>query len=391
MNPIKTVLISGASVAGPMLAFWLSRNGFAPTIVERWPSLRPGGHAVDFRGTAMEVVRRMGLADSIKAAATKTRDMRYVDARDRTQATLPAEAFGGDVEVLRGDLAEILYENTRHDCEYIFGDTIEAIDDRPDGAHVTFKSGLERTFDIVVGCDGQHSNVRAKVFGLERDFVEHLGLHVSIFTMPNRPNLDYSGHLYCAPGTLAGIYSARDNSEARALLFFAGVQPNDYDYRDVARQKQIVRERYAGQGWYVPQILADMETAPDFFFDSVCQVRMDRWSKDRVALVGDAGYCASPLSGMGTSLAAVGAFFLAEELGRCGGNHASAFARYEQRMRPFVDAAQHLATRAAGAFVPPTSFKLFLRNLMLKLLPLMPADMMTRDANAVATTVTLEA
>lgn len=391
MKPIRTVLVSGASVAGPSLAFWLARMGFAPTVVERAPALRDGGHAVDFRGTAMEVLRRMGLVERIKAAATNMGDMHYVDRRDRTVATLPSAAFSGELEIMRGDLARILYDETASDAEYIFGDSIASLNEHAHGVEVRFESGEVRTFDFVIGADGQHSNVRARVFGPERDFVHQLGLHVSIFTMPNRPGLDYAGHLFPAPGSIAGIYSARDNREARALLFFSGA-PGDVDYRDIARQKAIVRERFAGQGWYVPEILSDMETAPDFYFDSVCQVKMHRWSKGRVALLGDAAWCASPLSGMGTGMAVVGAYKLAHRLAESARDCATAFAAYEADMRPFVAASQDLAQRASKGFVARSPFAIWARNQLIRfVLPRMPSDMITKDAMAAANAVTLEA
>ncbi|MEO8883408.1 MAG: FAD-dependent monooxygenase [Devosia sp.] len=385
----QSVLISGASVAGPALAFWLSRFGYAVTIVEKAPKLREGGYAVDFRGTSMEALRRMGLLEAVKAKATNMGDMYYVDARDRAVATMPAAAFSGELEIMRGDLARIFYDATHQDTRYIFGDSIDAVDDGPDGIDVTFESGRCERFDLVIGADGQHSNTRAKVFGPECEFVKKLGLHVSIFSVPNRLNLDYSGRLYSEPGTIAGMYSARNNTEARALMFFNGIA-DDYDYRDIAWQKRAVKERYAGQGWAVPQMLADMDSAPDFYFDSVCQIKLDQWSKGRVALLGDAAYCASPLSGMGTGMAVVGAYILAHELRAANGDHQLAFAQYQKKMRPFVDASQALAMKATGGFVPTSKFMIWVRNMFMKLIPLMPADVILKEAYGAANAISIE-
>ena len=192
--PIRSVLISGASVAGPALAFWLTRLGFAVTIVEKAPSLRPGGYAVDFRGTSMEALRRMGLLDAVRAQATNMGDMFYVNAKGKKTARLPAAAFSGELEIMRGDLAQILYDATRSAADYIFGDSIAALDDKGDRVTVRFESGKVRDFDFVVGADGVHSNTRAKAFGPDRRaFVRDLGMGVSIFTVPNRLGLDYSG------------------------------------------------------------------------------------------------------------------------------------------------------------------------------------------------------
>jgi 2-polyprenyl-6-methoxyphenol hydroxylase-like FAD-dependent oxidoreductase len=328
--------------------------------------------------------------EQVRAKATNMGDMYYVDARDKPMATMPSAAFSGELEIMRGDLAQIFHDATCADTSYIFGDSIAEIAERGDKVEVTFQSGRQEAYDLVIGADGQHSNVRGKLFGPERQFVRKLGLHASIFSVPNRIGLDYSGRLFSAPGSVAGIYSARGNTEARALMFFNGVE-DGYDYRDVAQLKNIVRQRYAGQGWHVPQLLADMDAAPDFYFDSVCQVRLDRWSKGRVVLVGDAGYCASPLSGMGTGMAVVGAFILAHELRAAGGNHLQAFAAYQRKLQPFVDASQALALKAVGGFVPTSRLMIRLRNLMMKMLPLLPADVVMKEAYATANAVSLDA
>lgn len=387
-HPIRTVLISGASVAGPSLAFWLSRFGFEPTIVERSKKLREGGYAVDFRGTSMEALRRMDLLEAVQAEATNMGDMYYVDRRDRQVATMPAAAFSGELEIMRGDLARIFYDATKAGTEYIFRDSIAELAEFGDGVEVRFESGMHRTFDLVIGADGLHSNVRALAFGPEEQFVRDLGLYASIFTVPNRMNLDYSGRLFSAPGTLAGVYSARQNREARALMFFDG-DFGDYDYRDIGEQKRFVRERFAGQGWHVPQILADMDAAPDFYFDTISQVVMERWSKGRVALLGDAAHCASPLSGMGTGMAVVGAYILAHELNASRDDHDTAFANYQRKLQPFVDASQSLAHKAVGGFVPKGNFGIWMRNLMMKLLPLLPVEVMLKETYAAANAISI--
>jgi len=387
-HPIRTVLISGASVAGPTLAFWLARLGFAPTVVEKAPSLREGGYAVDFRGTSMEVLKRMGLLDAVRAKATNMGDMFYVDGRGRKLARLPAAAFSGELEIMRGDLARLLYEATRDSAEYIFDDSVEALIDGPAGVEVRFRSGLVRCFDLVVGADGIHSNIRARAFGPETEFVRQLGLAASIFTVPNRLGLDYTGHLHQAPGTIASIYSARDNTEARAMLYFHRTPGEDLP-RGMAQQKRLVADRFAGQGWQVPSILADMEAAPDFYFDTVAQVVMDRWSRGRVVLLGDAAHCASPLSGMGTGMAVVGAYVLAHELAAHRTDHAAAFASYEQRQRPFSDAAQALALKAVNGFAPRTGWTMWANRMLMKLLPFMPAEVILKEIRGIATAVAI--
>ncbi|MBA3948023.1 MAG: FAD-dependent monooxygenase [Herpetosiphonaceae bacterium] len=383
----KNILISGASIAGPALAYWLSRYGFNSTVVERAPALRDGGYAVDFRGAAhIRVLERMGILSAIQRAATNMSTVSYVDANNKPLARMPAEMFSGDVEILRGDLSHILYNATKDTTEYIFGDSIASMTETSDGVHVTFASGTSRTFDLIVGADGLHSGVRALIFGDESEFVRYLGYCVAIFTTANHLNLDHTGRYYSVPGKLVGMYSARHNTEAKALFFFAS-PPLDYDYGDIEQQKQILATTFSGEGWQVPQLLATMWQAPDFYFDSCSQISLDSWSKGRIVLLGDAGYCASQ-GGNGTGLAVVGAYILAGELAASSGDHRTAFAHYEQQMRPYVKLNQKQAEGGGKFLVPGSRSKIWLRNQMFRTLPYLPwkgliAHMASKTANAI--------
>lgn len=365
----RRVLISGASVAGPAFAFWLHRHGFTPTVVERAPELRDGGYAVDFRGASLRVLDRMGLLEQVEAAATRMGEVTYVDGEDRPLVVTPPTFQSGELEILRGDLSRILHEATKDDVEYVFGDSITGVLDRDDGVTVTFEHGEPREFDLVVGADGLHSNVRSLVFGDESRYRRDLGYYVSIFTVPNHLGLDHTGRFYNEPNRTIGVYSARDNAEAKALFWF-GSQGIDYDHRDVEQQRRIIEETFSGCGWETSKLLEAMRGAPDFYFDSASQIVLDSYSRGRVALVGDAAYCAAPLSGMGTSLAIVGAYVLAGELAAA--DHTTAFAAYEREMRGFVDVCQKLAQGNGKWFVPPTRAWIRLRNLNYKLLPYLP-------------------
>ena len=367
----RRVLISGASVAGPALAFWLRRHGFTPTVVERAPELRDGGYAVDFRGASLQVLERMGLLGAVEAAATRMGDVTYVDSENRPLVVTPATYQSGELEILRGDLARILYDATADGVEYVFGDSITGVTEHGDGVTVTFEHGEPREFDLVIGADGLHSNVRSLVFGDESRFRRDLGYHVSICTVPNHLGLDRVGRFYNEPNRTVGVYSARGNTEAKALFWF-GSGPLDYDHRDVGQQRRIVEETFRDVGWETPALLKAMREAPDFYFDSASQIKLDAYSRGRVALVGDAAYCAAPLSGMGTSLAIVGAYVLAGELAAAGGDHVTAFRAYQAEMRGFVDACQKLAEGNGKWFVPPTRAWLKFRNLNYRLLPYLP-------------------
>jgi 2-polyprenyl-6-methoxyphenol hydroxylase-like FAD-dependent oxidoreductase len=252
---------------------------------------------------------------------------------------------GEDVEVLREDLVAMLHDVTADRVEYVFDDSITDLRQDEHGVRVQFERGGFRTFDFVIGADGVHSTVRRLAFGPEERFGTHLGQYLAIFPTANHLGLDNWQLWFQDQATGAGgaIYPVRDNTELRVTLGFAS-EPIAYDYRDVRRQKQLMAERLAGVGWEVPALLSAMEDADDFYFDAMAQIHLDGWATGRVALVGDAAYCASALSGQGTSLALVGAYVLAEELGRPGVDHSTAFAAYERRMRPFVALNQALAT-----------------------------------------------
>jgi 2-polyprenyl-6-methoxyphenol hydroxylase-like FAD-dependent oxidoreductase len=367
----KKILISGASVAGPALAFWLNRYGFEVTVVERAPYIRPGGYGIDFRGPAMQVLEKMDIIKEIKRFETRAGKITIVDKHNQKLASMPDGFTSGELEIMRGDLANVFYEATKADAEYIFDDTITALNEDSSGIMASFSRGQDQLFDIVVGADGLHSTVRELAFGDESQFMHHLGIYFSIFSTPNFMDLkDMAGLYYGTLGKRVGVFSARQDTEARGAFYFASPQLS-YNYKDIEQQKQMIRERFVGEQWQVPELLKLMDTAPDFYFDSVSQIRMDRWSRGRVILLGDAGYCASPMSGMGTSMAVIGAYVLAGELNAANGNHTVAFNNYETEMRPLVTACQKLA-EGADWFVPRTRFKLWLSRQMWKILPYTP-------------------
>jgi 2-polyprenyl-6-methoxyphenol hydroxylase-like FAD-dependent oxidoreductase len=360
-----SVLISGAGVAGPVLAYWLVRHGFQPTVVERSQGLRSSGNPVDVRGRALPVAEWMGIMPRLRDAATRTTAMSVLDTAGRPvarlgTATTRSAAGNREVELPRGDLAAVLYEVTRNDAEFLFDDTIVAMRQDEHGVEVTFDRAAPRRFDLVVGADGLHSAVRRLAFGPERDSVRHLGVYIA--TMPLGDPVDHPHDIlmYNTPGRLVTIHPSR--GDALVAFIFRGAEVAGFDYRDTQQHKRIVTDAYAGVGWRVPELVERLQNADDLYFDSVSRVRLPAWTRGRIALLGDAASCVS-LFGDGSSLAMAGAFTLASALAAHPADHATAFGRYESQHRTLVDPKQRNVGRTMALLIPKTQFGIATRNL----------------------------
>lgn len=367
----RRVLISGASIAGPTLAYWLDRYGFAVTVVERASAVRSGGYAIDIRGTALEVVKRMGLQADVRAAHIGSRGLRFVDANGDTIGSVPvyeltANDLDQDVELPRGVLTDLLYGLTRDGTvDYRFGDSIATIEDDGDGVDVRFGSGLRERYDIVIGADGLHSNVRRLVFGPEEPYSHYLGFAFNIFSMPNDLGLSQEAILHAEPGRIAGAFAVRGHPDLFAFLVFASDTPPFGAHADKAEEIERTAAVFAQSGWQVPRMVEAMRRADDLWFDTVSQIRMPCWSKGRVALVGDAACAPSFRAGQGSSMALVGAYVLAGELARHD-DPAKAFAASERIARPYMEANQALAMQdTANIIFPRTQQDLDARDRML--------------------------
>jgi len=359
------VLIVGASIAGPATAFWLVRAGFKVTIVELATSLREGGNGVDIREQALAVTERMGLLNGVREKAIHSAGMRFVDRHDRVTARLAMgsmhEAIGTeDIEISRGDLAQILFCATRDHVDYRFGDSIAAIEQDAAGVNVRFEHGAEERFDLVVGADGLHSRVRRLAFGAEAEFLSFKQYYFAAATA----DLDLGERgwstFYNVPGKSVAIFRPTAGRSHINFMFHTP-QPIAYDYRDTRAQRLILQEAFAGLGWHVPELLAEMEASRDFYFDSISQVKMPSWSTGRVTLVGDAAACASPASGAGALLSLIGAYRLAGELAS-GDDLADGLQRYETAHRPLVAAKQ--AALFTAISVPRRHIGIWARNLL---------------------------
>jgi 2-polyprenyl-6-methoxyphenol hydroxylase-like FAD-dependent oxidoreductase len=366
---MKTVLISGAGIAGPTLAYWLKAAAFEPTIVERAPALRSGGYVIDFWGLGYDLAERMGLLGEINRVGYHAREMRIVDDGSRSVAGFGTEVFsqltgGRYVTLQRSDLSRLLYKKSMGEVESIFGDAIVSLQEREDCVQVQFERERERRFDLVIGADGLHSRVRTLVFGPQSRFEKHLGYAVAAFEAHGYSPRDEDIYLmYGRPGRMLGRFTLRDN---RTLFLFVFVAKRDELPAMLDDQKALLCDLYRHDGWECSAVLRELERAEALYFESVSQIRMPNWSHSRIALAGDAAFCVSLLAGQGSALAMISAYVLAGELAAAAGHYHIAFGRYEKLLRDYINAKQRGAERFAGAFAPKTRIGLQFRNLVVK-------------------------
>jgi 2-polyprenyl-6-methoxyphenol hydroxylase-like FAD-dependent oxidoreductase len=363
------IAISGAGVAGPALAYWLHRTGHEPTLIERAPKFRTGGYVIDFWGIGYGIAQKMGIEAAVRDAGYQVKSLRSVGRNGRIQSEFGVDAFqratgGRFTSVPRGDLAAVIYGAIESDVESIFSDSITAVDEHPDGVRLGFERTVSRDFDLLVGADGLHSNVRSLAFGPETQFERYLGCLVAAFVVDGyqpRDELVYVNH--SLPGRQIGRFTLRDD---RTMFIFVIRSRQASRFGDIAAVKERLHSEFRDAGWECPQILAALDGVDEVYFDVVSQIRMDRWSRGRVALVGDAAACVSLLAGEGTGLALAEAYVLAGELAGAGGDHHRAFDAYEAHLRPFIEGKQTSAEKFISFFATRTSLGIWFRDVTMR-------------------------
>ncbi len=364
----QKILISGASIAGLTLAYWLEQYGYKVTVIEIAKAPRKGGSPIDIKGEAVEVVRKMGIYGAIEQQKVNTEKVCFVNHEDQVISSMDPSTLddnlGEDIEIQREFLVDILYHQVKDQVDFIFDNTITKIEDGKDCVNVHFNRGESRSFHLVIGADGLHSNVRSLVFGRESAFIKYYGMYAGVVDIEPSKKRKNSCVLYNSKGKMAGLYNFND--KANAILVFHSKEPLDYNYKNIEQQKDILCDVFSNEKWRVTKILQKFKSSDTLYFDAVSQIRMRGWSKNRVALVGDAAYCASFLTGRGASLATMGAFTLAGAIREAGEDYHIAFKKYEKMLRPMVKKAQSSINMGAFILVPKTKMSIWLRNCFLR-------------------------
>jgi 2-polyprenyl-6-methoxyphenol hydroxylase-like FAD-dependent oxidoreductase len=338
----KRVLISGASFAGLTTAYWMNKLGYRVTVVEVSKGLKKGGTPVNINEDVADIMTRMGLFEQVQAASLKMEGTERKNADDVSEGPLQLPPGSGpsdvDWEIERDTLLDLMFGVVKDDVEFVFGNSIAALIETENGVRASFEDGSQRSFALVFGCDGTHSRVRKLRFGDEAQYAHFLGQYFSITIVDELLIRENTTQVFTEAGRFAMLNAY--NNKTDIVLCFASEQEISYDYRDEARQRSIISERFAGQGWKIPELLEKVANSTSFYFDQICQIKMPSWTKGRVALVGDAAYCASPAAGMGGSLAMIGATALADAFRKHHGDFRPAFQDYNESFRPYVEKVQ---------------------------------------------------
>ena len=360
----RSVLISGASIAGLTMAYWMDQHGYDVTVVEIGPEPRRGGSPIDVRGDALDCAKRMGILNAIKQAKLPTKGLKFMNAKSEVQGIMLVEEIGAispdDTEIRRDDLVDILYATVKNKATYKFSNRITQMEQDATAVYVTFKDGTADKYDFVIGADGIHSGVRKLIFGAEEQFTHFLNYYFSVFAVDGSLGEQNYAHMYNTPNNMATVYFYNANL-ADTILAFRASGKLTFDRNDIQEQKQIVIDAFKGVGWKVPQLLDALKSSANFYLDQGCQIKMPTWTNGRVALIGDAGYAPAFPTGMGSTLAIHGATFLADAL-FANDDHETAFEIYNKMFRPVVEKLQATVFDGMDFVLPETEEKIMARN-----------------------------
>lgn len=365
-NIEPTILVSGASIAGLSTAFWMNKLGYKVTVVEIANGPRSAGAAIDLRGDTVNIARRMGIYDELLAERLHVDLIEFKNAEDITEGSVLVrneddENLDDEIEIERDKFLNILFDRLKSEVEFIFNDNITALNETKNDIKVTFKNSPVRAFDLVFGCDGIHSGVRKIWFGHEAEYAHFLKAYFSITTVNKLLIKQKTMQMFNVPDKAVTLNAYKNKTDI--IFCFYSEEEIPYDYRDIEQQRKIILEQFEGQSWRIPQLLKQVQDSKTFYFDKFCQIKMPSWTKGRVALVGDAGYCASPAAGMGASLSISGAAALADALEKHGGNFELAFENYNKNLRPFIEEVQATAElNVKENFIPRTEEAIRKRN-----------------------------
>lgn len=368
-NKSKSVLISGASVAGLTAAYWLNHYGFEVTVVERSKYIRKGGYPIDIQGEAIDVIKRMGIHSNLQKEHINTNRISFINQDGSKIGAFHPELISNnnkhDLEMSRGKLVDILFQNTQNKpISYLFNESISDINTFDSKVEVVFLNDERRNFDFVIGADGIHSNTRRIIFGEEDKFLYDLEYRFNGFSIPNEFGYYKEAVIYAKPGKAAMLYASGNSDILHVLLAHTSKLHKYIAHDDMIKQHELLSTVFSDDGWKIPNLLTSMHNSKDLYHDIIGQIHMERWFKDRIVLVGDASSAPSFLSGQGSSLAILGSYILAEEMA----SHKSykeAFEEYERRMRPIVKESQDKAINSAFFLIPKTNEEIEMRNQIL--------------------------
>jgi len=336
----KKVLICGGGIAGPACAYWLHKYGYSVVIVEKAKSFRDGGQNVDIKGAGQQVIKMMGLAEEIEAKNTLEQGQKYLDAAGKVVATFPKGSLGtltSDFEILRGDFARVLFDATKDDCEYRLGTSVTDLVDNGAAISATFANGEVEAFGLVICAEGVSSSTRNLVLAKQTRF-RYLGAYMAFFKIPRRPQDDNWAYTVNGIGGTFITLRPGNDKETTVLITFLR-KDHDIEGDRPAARRDLLLKALKGRGTVADRIIADLDTAQDFYFGPMSQVQASTWSKGRFALLGDAAHCPTPFTGEGTALSLVGAYVLAGEIKRSV-DYAEALHTYEKLLRPYAEASQ---------------------------------------------------